>query len=179
MTHDYKRQRHRRPVRGDERGHRRRSCYDTRKRHTGDDVLAFFKLIDLHVPTDLGDPCRVGQPVRAHERRTRHRVARSPQARRDGTCTSLRLRVSWLNLVERWFKELTRQTSPTTAASPASPSSPKPSSVWAAALERQPPIRSYGPRPPKRSSTRSSTRTRHPPTSIHRWRSGEVMRVSA
>jgi len=27
--------------------------YDCRKRHTGKDVLAFFKLIDLHVPRDL------------------------------------------------------------------------------------------------------------------------------
>ena len=27
--------------------------YDCRKRHTGKDVLAFFRLIDLHVPRDL------------------------------------------------------------------------------------------------------------------------------
>ena len=27
--------------------------YDTKKRHTAKDVLAFFKLIDLHVPCDL------------------------------------------------------------------------------------------------------------------------------
>ena len=26
-----------------------------------------------------------------------------------GTCTSRRLEVSWMNLVERWFKELTER----------------------------------------------------------------------
>jgi hypothetical protein len=29
------------------------ALHDTRKRHTGNDVLAFFKWIDAHVPAEL------------------------------------------------------------------------------------------------------------------------------
>jgi hypothetical protein len=34
--------------------------YDCRQHHKSSDVLAFFKLIDLHVPTPLGGARRVG-----------------------------------------------------------------------------------------------------------------------
>ena len=80
--------------------------YDTRKRHTANDVLAFFKLIDLHVPARPRRPRRARQPLRPHG------APRSPSGwpipnEPAGTCTSPRPARSWLNLVERWFKELT------------------------------------------------------------------------
>jgi transposase len=79
--------------------------YDTKKRHTGKDVLAFFKLIDLHVPRDLevhvildNLSAHLGPEVTewlAHPKRARWHLHFTPTSS------------SWLNLVERWFKELT------------------------------------------------------------------------
>ena len=79
--------------------------YDTRKRHTAKDVLAFFKLIDLHVPKDLEihvilDNLAAHKAPEvtewlAHPRRARWHLHFVPTSS------------SWLNLVERWFKELT------------------------------------------------------------------------
>jgi transposase len=79
--------------------------YDTRKRHTAKDVLAFFKLIDLHVPRDLevhvimdnlqADKAPEVTEWLAHPRRARWHLHSIPTSS------------SWLNLVERWFKELT------------------------------------------------------------------------
>jgi transposase len=79
--------------------------YDTRKRHTAKDVLAFFKLIDLHVPKNLEihvildnlaahSAPEVAEWL-AHPRRARWHLHFIPTSS------------SWLNLVERWFKELT------------------------------------------------------------------------
>ena len=79
--------------------------YDTRKRHTAKDVLAFFKLIDLHVAKDLDihvifanlsahSAPEVTEWL-AHPRRARWHLHFVPTSS------------SWLNLVERWFKELT------------------------------------------------------------------------
>jgi transposase len=79
--------------------------YDCRKTHTGADVLAFFKLIDLHVPRDLevhivldNLSAHMGPEVTTwldHPRRARWHLHFTPTSS------------SWLNLVERWFKELT------------------------------------------------------------------------
>jgi transposase len=79
--------------------------YDCRKRHTGSDVLAFFKLIDLHVPRDLevhvvldNLSAHMGPEVTRwldHPNRARWHLHFTPTSS------------SWLNLVERWFKELT------------------------------------------------------------------------
>jgi len=79
--------------------------YDTRKRHTAKDVLAFFKLIDVHVPKDLevhvildNLATHKAPEVKewlAHPRRARWHLHFIPTSS------------SWLNLVERWFKELT------------------------------------------------------------------------
>lgn len=79
--------------------------YDCRKRHTGADVLAFFKMIDLHVPRDLevhvvldNLSAHMGPEVTRwldHPRRARWHLHFTPTSS------------SWLNLVERWFKELT------------------------------------------------------------------------
>ena len=79
--------------------------YDCRKRHTGNDVLAFFKLIDLHVNRDL-DIHVVLDNLSAHmapevtdwlghPKRARWHLHFIPTSS------------SWLNLIERWFKELT------------------------------------------------------------------------
>jgi transposase len=77
---------------------------DCRKQHTGADVLAFFKLLDLHVPRDLAVhvvldnlSAHMSDEVTtwlAHPRRKRWHLHFIPTSS------------SWLNLVERWFKEL-------------------------------------------------------------------------
>jgi transposase len=79
--------------------------YDTKPRHTATDVLAFFKTIDLHVPPDLDIhvvldnlSAHKAPPVAdwlAHPHRARWHLHFTPTAS------------SWLNLVERWFNELT------------------------------------------------------------------------
>jgi transposase len=79
--------------------------YDCRPRHTGRDVLAFFKVIDLHVPRHLevhvvldNLSAHMGPDVTRwldHPRRARWHLHFTPTSS------------SWLNLVERWFKELT------------------------------------------------------------------------
>jgi transposase len=76
-----------------------------RQRHTGADVLAFFKLIDSQVPRSLDIhvvldnlSAHAAPEVTAwlaHPRRTRWHLHFTPTSS------------SWLNLVERWFKELT------------------------------------------------------------------------
>ncbi len=79
--------------------------YDCRKRHTGRDVLAFFKLIDLHVPRDLAVHV-VLDNLSAHMSPEVTRWLDHPKRARwhlHFTPTSS----SWLNLVERWFKEIT------------------------------------------------------------------------
>lgn len=81
--------------------------YDTRKRHTAKDVLAFFKLIDLHVPRHLeihvvldNLSAHKAPPVAewlAHPRRARWHLHFTPTSS------------SWLNLVEGWFSLLTKR----------------------------------------------------------------------
>lgn len=81
--------------------------YDTRKRHTAADVLAFFKLIDLHVPKDQeihvvldNLSAHKAPPVAewlAHPRRARWHLHFTPTSS------------SWLNLVEGWFSLLTKR----------------------------------------------------------------------
>ena len=50
--------------------------HQTRKRRTGNDVLAFFKWLDLHTAPSRS-PRRIGQPLRAQVR-TRAQMARKP-----------------------------------------------------------------------------------------------------
>jgi transposase len=79
--------------------------YDCRKRHKGSDVLAFFRLIDLHVPRNLevhvvldNLSAHMGPEVTRwldHPKRARWHLHFTPTSS------------SWLNLVERWFKALT------------------------------------------------------------------------
>ncbi|MGL5824831.1 MAG: IS630 family transposase [Nocardioides sp.] len=76
-----------------------------RKRHTAADVLAFFKLIDKQVPRPLDihvvlDNLSAHKAPEvadwlAHPRRARWHLHFTPTSS------------SWLNLIERWFKELT------------------------------------------------------------------------
>ena len=70
-------------------------------------MLAFFKLIDLHVARDL-EVHVVLDNLSAHIGARGRRVARSSEAARwhlHFTPTSS----SWLNLVEGWFKQLTER----------------------------------------------------------------------
>jgi transposase len=79
--------------------------YDCRPHHTGKDVLAFFRLIDLHVPRDLevhvvldNLSAHMGPDVTRwldHPKRARWHLHFTPTSS------------SWLNLVEGWFKQLT------------------------------------------------------------------------
>jgi len=79
--------------------------YDCRPSHKGRDVLAFFKLIDLHVARDL-EVHVILDNLSAHLGPDVTRWLDHPKRRRwhlHFTPTSS----SWVNLVERWFKELT------------------------------------------------------------------------
>jgi transposase len=79
--------------------------YDCRKHHRGSDVLAFFRLIDLHVPRDL-EIHVVLDNLSAHMAPEVTRWLDHPKRSRwhlHFTPTSS----SWVNLVERWFKTLT------------------------------------------------------------------------
>ena len=81
--------------------------YDTRRRHAGSDVLAFFRWIDLHVEHHLevhvvldNLSAHKSAPVRewlAHPKRARWHLHFTPTSS------------SWLNLVEGWFSVLTRK----------------------------------------------------------------------
>jgi transposase len=77
----------------------------TRKRHTAKDILAFFKLVDLDVPRDL-DIHVILDNLAAHKApEIKAWLAEDRQARWHLHFTPTPS--SWLNLVERWFKELT------------------------------------------------------------------------
>ena len=81
--------------------------HQTRERHTGRDVLAFFKWIDLHTPRHL-DVHIVSDNLSAHKSQpVRHWLQHPKRARwhLHFTPTS----ASWLNLIEAWFSVLTRK----------------------------------------------------------------------
>ena len=81
--------------------------HDIRSSHTGRDVLAFFKWIDLHVAAELDIhvvldnlSAHKSQPVKtwlAHPKRARWHLHFTPTSS------------SWLNLIETWFSILTRR----------------------------------------------------------------------
>jgi transposase len=81
--------------------------FDTKKSHKSADVLAFFKFIDLHVPKDL-DVHVVLDNLSAHKAPPVAAWLDDPKRARwhlHFTPTSS----SWLNLIERWFNELTER----------------------------------------------------------------------
>lgn len=81
--------------------------YDMKKSHKATDVLAFFKLIDLHVDKDL-DIHVVLDNLSAHKAEPIAKWLEHPKRARwhlHFTPTSS----SWLNLVEGWFSILTRR----------------------------------------------------------------------
>jgi transposase len=81
--------------------------YDTKPRHRAKEVLAFFKLIDLHVPADL-DVHVVLDNLSAHKAPEIAEWLAHPKRARGHlhfTPTSS----SWLNLVEGWFNLLTER----------------------------------------------------------------------
>ena len=81
--------------------------HQTRRRHTAEDVLAFFRWIDLHVPRHLeihvvldNLSAHSAPPVAQwleHPRRQRWHLHFTPTS------------ASWLNLVEGWFAQLTNR----------------------------------------------------------------------
>jgi transposase len=81
--------------------------YDTKPRHRAADVLAFFKLIDLHVPRHL-DVHVVLDNLSAHKAPEVTEWLAHPKRARwhlHFTPTSS----SWLNLIEGWFNLLTER----------------------------------------------------------------------
>jgi transposase len=81
--------------------------YETRKSHKATDVLRFFKLIDLHVEENL-DVHVILDNLSAHKAPAVSTWLADPRRARwhlHFTPTSS----SWLNLVERWFGELTER----------------------------------------------------------------------
>ena len=78
---------------------------DCRRRHTAADVLRFFKLIDLHVPRHL-DVHVVLDNLSAHKAPEVQKWLAHPKRAR-WHLHFIPTSSSWLNLVERWFKELT------------------------------------------------------------------------
>ena len=77
----------------------------THRQHTGDDVLAFFKRIDLHTPRHL-DVYVVLDNLSAHKSepvRTWLKHSNRARWRLHFTSTS----ASWVNLIENWFSLLT------------------------------------------------------------------------
>ena len=81
--------------------------HQTRRRHTGKDVLAFFRWIDLHTPREL-DIHVILDNLSAHKSDPVKQWLTHPRRRRwhlHYTPTS----ASWLNLVEGWFSILTRK----------------------------------------------------------------------
>src|SRR5271167_1305258 len=81
--------------------------YDTRRSHTATNALRFFKLIDLHVPRHL-EVHVVLDNLSAHKAPPVAKWLADPKRARwhlHFTPTSS----SWLNLIERWFGELTER----------------------------------------------------------------------
>jgi transposase len=78
---------------------------DCRNHHTGADVLRFFKLIDLHVDKDL-EIHVILDNLSAHKSPEVKKWLAHP-ARARWHLHFIPTSSSWLNLVERWFKELT------------------------------------------------------------------------
>ena len=78
---------------------------DLRKGHTGADVLRFFKQIDAAVPRDLDVHVILGN-LSAH---STPEIAKwlAHKDRRRWNLHFTPTSSSWLNLIERWFKELT------------------------------------------------------------------------
>ena len=81
--------------------------HDLKPRHASSDILAFFKLIDLHVPRDLAVHVILDNLSAHSSEPVRNWLALPAQKRwhLHFTPTSS----SWLNLVECWFSVLTRR----------------------------------------------------------------------
>ena len=79
---------------------------DCKPRHRHQEWLSFLKLIDLHVPDDL-DIHLVVDNYAAHKHDNVTRWLEHPSRRDRWRIHYTPTSSSWLNLVERWFKELT------------------------------------------------------------------------
>ena len=79
----------------------------TRKRHTGADVSAFFKEIDHHTPDDL-DVHVISDDLSAHKSQP-YAMARTPRPRTLASSLHPH-QFHWTNLIEGCFSVLTRKT---------------------------------------------------------------------
>ncbi len=81
---------------------------DCRPRHRHQEFLGFLKLIERHVPPDL-DVHLVIDNYAAHKHRNVIRWLETPQRKHRWHVHYTPTSASWLNLVERWFRELTQK----------------------------------------------------------------------
>ena len=79
---------------------------DCKPRHRNQEWLSFLKLIDRHVPADL-DVHVVADNYAAHKHDNVTRWLEHPKRKDRWHLHYTPTSSSWLNLVERWFKELT------------------------------------------------------------------------
>jgi transposase len=81
--------------------------HQTRKRHTGADVLAFFRWIDLHTPRDLEIHVVLDNLSAYSAPEVKAWLGKPRQQRWHPHFTPTS--ASWLNLVEGWFAQLTNK----------------------------------------------------------------------
>jgi transposase len=139
-------------------------------RHRAIEFKKFLQTIDRDVPTEL-DVHLVLDNSSTHKTPAIHQwLAAHPRFHLHFTPTS----ASWLNLVERWFGELTQSNCGAARTVPCAPSTPTsaPGSTPGTTI----PGPSSGPRPPTRSSTRSPATARESTT--HDTRRTLTVRIS-
>ena len=122
--------------------------HQTRPQHRAIEFRKFLDAIDDAVPADL-DVHVVLDNSSTHKTPAIHTGCYATPGSRS---TSPRPRSSWLNLVERWFAELTRKMLQRSAHRSVAALTADLNALDRH-LERQPPDRSSGTRPPTRSST--------------------------
>ena len=110
-------------------------------------------------------PRGVGQPERPQRRARRDELGSLIRNVRAGICTSRRHRASWLNLIERWFKELTDPEAPSWCVLERQGTSHRGDRALGSSLERRPPSRSSGTSRLRRSSPESDEDDRPLPKS--------------
>ena len=147
-THDYKRSRHLEPVRRAG-PHHRQGDRRAAPRHRAIEFKKFLQTIDREVPAELDVHLMLDNYSTHKTPAIKRWLAAHPRF----VCTSPRPRSSWLNLVERWFAELTNKKLRRGAhrsVRAAQRRHPRLDQTW-----NQTHGPTSGPRPPTRSSNRS------------------------
>ena len=118
-------------------------------RHRAVEFKKFLKTIDRARPGRARRARRARQRLHPQDPGDQTLAARAPPLRLHFTPTCAR----WLNLVERWFAELTTESSAAARTAPSASSTP--TSATGSRPGTRTPAPTSGPRPPTRSSNRS------------------------